>query len=250
MILRRIAENIRDQNWFVVALEFTLVVAGVVIGLQVTAWNEDRKDRADEARFLVQLHGDIELAEQLSQRVRERRLERIDGIISGLDVLFERGDRDALTDAECSAIAASHYLDITTADLAAFTELASAGRINIIRDDELRRNLIQFQQVRTSLREMITVLTQDGLALPQLFPDLISIDGRFDEEGEEVRMTISCDLDSMRKSRPFLNAASENADAYDAYTRDGLQPWSEQLTRLHAQIDRILDLDHDRSAAP
>jgi len=250
MVLRRIAEHIKDQNWFIVALEFTLVVAGVFIGIQVANWNDARQDRADETRFLVQLHGDIELAEQLSLRVRERRLARVDDIISGLDVLLERSQRNVLTDRECSAIAASHYLGIVAADLASFTELMSAGRIDIIRDNELRRNLIQFQQVRSSLRDLITILTNDGLALPQIFPDLISIDTRYDEESGEVRMTASCDLEGMRASRPFLNAATANADAYDAYIRDGLQPWSDQLSRLHDRIDRILGIDHERSAAP
>ena len=243
-------KHVRDQNWFAVGLDFLIVVVGVFIGIQVADWNEGRKDRADEARFLVQLHSDIELAERLSQRVRERRLDRIDGIMSGVDVLFERSQRNVLTDRECRAIAASHYLVISTADFAAFTELMSAGRIDIIRDDDLRRNLIQFQQVRSSLRDLITILKSDTLALPQIFPDLISIDARYDDESGEVRSTTSCDLYGMRASRPFLNAATANADAYDAYVRDGLQPWSDQLSRLHDRIDRILGVDHAGKAAP
>jgi len=42
MILQRISTAIRQQNWFAVALEFVIVIAGVVIGFQVTAWNGAR----------------------------------------------------------------------------------------------------------------------------------------------------------------------------------------------------------------
>jgi len=37
MILARISRAIREQNWFTVALEFVIVIAGVVIGFQVRA---------------------------------------------------------------------------------------------------------------------------------------------------------------------------------------------------------------------
>lgn len=45
MILARLSRAIREQNWFAVALEFLIVILGVVIGFQVTAWNAERADR-------------------------------------------------------------------------------------------------------------------------------------------------------------------------------------------------------------
>tara|TARA_R110002073_G_scaffold126703_1_gene271618 strand:+ start:10019 stop:10798 length:780 start_codon:yes stop_codon:yes gene_type:complete len=43
MILARLSRAIRQQNWFAVVLEFVIVIAGVVIGFQVTEWNSQRK---------------------------------------------------------------------------------------------------------------------------------------------------------------------------------------------------------------
>ena len=40
MILRRLAEAIRDQSWFTVVLEIMIVVIGILAGLQV----DDRPD--------------------------------------------------------------------------------------------------------------------------------------------------------------------------------------------------------------
>ena len=42
MILARITRALKEQNWFAVTLEFLIVLAGVVIGFQVSAWNERR----------------------------------------------------------------------------------------------------------------------------------------------------------------------------------------------------------------
>ena len=49
MILRRLGERLRQQDWFAVTIELALVVAGVFLGIQVANWNEERKARSTEA---------------------------------------------------------------------------------------------------------------------------------------------------------------------------------------------------------
>ena len=78
MILRKLADAIKEQSWFTVVLEILIVVIGIFIGLQVDGWNQQRKDRIDGQFFLKRLHNDIMLVEQMSARVRERRLKRIE----------------------------------------------------------------------------------------------------------------------------------------------------------------------------
>jgi hypothetical protein len=59
MILRRITEHVKAQNWFAVAIDFVIVVIGVFIGIQVSNWNEARGDRAKEALYLSELIEDL-----------------------------------------------------------------------------------------------------------------------------------------------------------------------------------------------
>ncbi|NJM35885.1 MAG: hypothetical protein HC850_15670 [Rhodomicrobium sp.] len=59
MILRRITEHVKAQNWFAVFLDFVIVVVGVFIGLQVSNWNGDRALRAEENLLLAQLRDEI-----------------------------------------------------------------------------------------------------------------------------------------------------------------------------------------------
>ena len=65
MILRRIAEHVRAQNWFAVFLDFVIVVMGVFVGIQVSNWNAERlrAARAEAARdrFIENIRGDINL---------------------------------------------------------------------------------------------------------------------------------------------------------------------------------------------
>ena len=60
MILARIAKALRDQNWLAVALEFFIVIAGVVIGFQITEWRARQADRDSEAIYLARLYDDME----------------------------------------------------------------------------------------------------------------------------------------------------------------------------------------------
>ena len=59
MILRRISEAIRNQDWFVVVLEVMIVVVGIFIGLQVDDWNENRKDEDLEIAYLKGIKANI-----------------------------------------------------------------------------------------------------------------------------------------------------------------------------------------------
>ncbi len=45
MILRRLTEHVKAQNWVAVGIDFAIVVIGVFVGIQVANWNEARVER-------------------------------------------------------------------------------------------------------------------------------------------------------------------------------------------------------------
>lgn len=59
MILRRMLDRIREQDWAAVAIEIGLVVVGVFLGLQVSNWSDARKERALEATYLARIAEDV-----------------------------------------------------------------------------------------------------------------------------------------------------------------------------------------------
>jgi hypothetical protein len=61
MILRRLAQAIREQNWFTVVLELAIVVIGILIGLQVDDWNQRRLERESDQRALTLFVDELQL---------------------------------------------------------------------------------------------------------------------------------------------------------------------------------------------
>jgi len=59
MILRRLAEAVRQQEWFTVFLELIIVVIGILMALQVDNWNQERHARAEAAVLRQQIINDL-----------------------------------------------------------------------------------------------------------------------------------------------------------------------------------------------
>ncbi len=84
MILRRITEHVKTQNWFAVGLDFVIVVVGVFIGIQVANWNERLAERGTEARLLTYLSEDLRADKVAIDRARksaEWRISALDHVL-------------------------------------------------------------------------------------------------------------------------------------------------------------------------
>ncbi|MFT4789813.1 MAG: hypothetical protein ACI9J5_002130 [Paraglaciecola sp.] len=45
MLLRRLSQHVKDQNWFAVVLDFFIVVIGILIAFQITNWTAEQGRR-------------------------------------------------------------------------------------------------------------------------------------------------------------------------------------------------------------
>ena len=70
MILRRLADAIRQQNWFTVCIELLIVIIGVYMGLQAQNWNEARIERNTAIGYHSQL---VEELRRNEENLRARR---------------------------------------------------------------------------------------------------------------------------------------------------------------------------------
>lgn len=94
MILRRISDAFRKQDWFTVGVETLIVVLGVFLGLQVNNWNGVRSDRARETVYLASL------AEDLRSDIADLdEIDRVSGLrMSAMSYLLERATGAPLPD--------------------------------------------------------------------------------------------------------------------------------------------------------
>jgi hypothetical protein len=61
LIIRRLAQAVREQNWFTVVLELAIVVIGILVGLQLDDWNQRRLERENDRRALTLFVAELRL---------------------------------------------------------------------------------------------------------------------------------------------------------------------------------------------
>ncbi len=162
MILSRITRALKDQNWFAVTLEFLIVLAGVVIGFQVSAWNDARMDREREDLILQRLDADFtEIAAQTARTV-DQLVTRIEAAEAFARFLQESPDGDD-TAVFFNHLDQSVGTPVPLGRSATYAELLASGEMRLIRSETLRQALVEFdEQVRrqelayTSLARLIT----------------------------------------------------------------------------------------------
>ena len=136
MILRRVIEHVKEQNWTAIGIDFVIVVVGVFIGIQVSNWNEERESRQKakvlSARLTEDLRKEAWGYESLIVYNREtnanqrRALDAIAGEI-------ELSDEQFLI----SAYRATQYRS-NNRYRATYDELVSTGTIGLITDKTLQ----------------------------------------------------------------------------------------------------------------
>jgi len=138
MILRRLGDAIREQNWFTVVLEVLIVVVGIFVGLQMDDWNERRKERVMEREYLERLLAD---AENSVDSIRAT-VQSLDSLIDDSMLVLGALQSGKLDDKDMSAfhIAVVDFAAMppSQSDLTTIYELQSVGRLSIIRNVELR----------------------------------------------------------------------------------------------------------------
>ena len=220
MILRRISENVRSQNWFAVAIEFIIVVVGVFMGLQVQDWNDARKARIEEHGLLSRLHVEtLELLEK--QREELMGLHERAGVLMGVNpVLFSQEPLRAISNLECEHIGASHVFRRSPDELPVLDEMLSTGRFDVLQDEDIKEHLRDYVLFRGRARAYYEEATNELFRLHSRFPDLIAV-GRVPIEvglvgawtrlsGEGFRWDPVCDGEKMRASQAFLNEYVDN----------------------------------------
>lgn len=144
MILRRMIDHVRTQNWLAVFLDFVIVVLGVFIGIQLGNWNAARGDRAIETRALTLLleeaENNVAYSRLIIYRAGKLQADRI-----ATNMLLNGGEADPEAALRGLSVMTA-YRDMTPIH-AAYDELTSSGGIVKIRSDAIRGDLSLYNGV-------------------------------------------------------------------------------------------------------
>ena len=148
MILDSLASGLKQRDWGKVLLEILIVVVGIFIGLQVDDWNRSRIDRLDIAEYLQRIQKDLNRdADFYSFLADEARYKR-DGLAALKRILGEDGlpDEDPHSFFELVEDTSSIGWEFPEVQNVTFLDLQSSGKLALIKDVELRRQLSFFYQ--------------------------------------------------------------------------------------------------------
>lgn len=205
MILSRLSRAVREQNWFAVALEFIIVIAGVVIGFQVTEWASARADAERETLMLSRLHGEAETnVRYFSQQVEARRDNdaRRDVLIQSLLAGdFENVDPRELV----GGIFSAGNLQEPTPSRVVYDEIVSAGLTSRIGDEAMRIALAEYWSEIDSLRTNNDRRREEALAFPRSIAaqdEFLEIDYDADHP---LRRRYSIDPERAAQSEDFMD---------------------------------------------
>ena len=229
MILRRITEHVKAQNWTAVALDFVIVVVGVFIGIQVSNWNAARQDRETETLYLVRLAQELSDMEPKAEAAFAE-VSEINELIAQVRKYFATGEGgDSLNSAHCAAISRSHIFAGVIFYPPTIKELISTGRIVLVRDPDLRTAILAFDQTNEEISQLREDIQIDRLALARKHPDLVN-NGILNWEDA------ICDYDAMAENQSFLNDFTDNSRRYIAYVNDVQGRQSELIKSLGAKV--------------
>ncbi|MBI1391936.1 MAG: hypothetical protein GC152_04265 [Alphaproteobacteria bacterium] len=239
MILRRISQHVKDQNWFAVGLDFVIVVIGVLLAIQVANWNEVRQERAEETRIVDRIRVDFDRIEDDAQRS----LMYHESIASDLKAMVRALRAGELPESDVPAFERALFLGQafqTSADHSGtFTELLSSGRANLLSDKELLNELVAYEDFleRFAVAQQYFVDMAFGVQAPfsaafqydigaPFFSDLLQLDAESPAIG-------AYDFNAMASDEEFMNAAEQLVFVHSLYTM-----WR---TRIR---DRITAIQH------
>lgn len=166
MLLRRVIEHVKVQNWTAVGLDFVIVVFGVFIGIQVSNWNDFQRERGDERLILMELRQSLTTdANRLSENI-----DRLNAAISDMSELRSHmvagKPYDRTLDQKFGVVYGAIDLQLKTGPY----EQLKAGRLSLIRNNDLRSQIVDVFDSAYSRAEQYTNYIQVNIILDKYWP--------------------------------------------------------------------------------
>ncbi len=248
MLLRRVIEHVKAQNWLAVGIDFFIVVVGVFIGIQVSNWNDARRDRERETEYVQRLHDEAKAGldgllgwVSVYYEPRFRRYEEIVALLNDPEL-----EQITFTNEQCDVIGNMHDFIAMPSQFPSLAEMAASGQFDLIRDAELKSALTNYLMMKDQSQVLIENLNTSLIILPNAFPQYFEADLTIDTPGRELSYR-NCDAAAMIADREFLNQFADTASRYNQYYNIVIDQERLRVTRLHALLDQKLGVSHDEA---
>lgn len=218
---RRWSGRAREQNWFAVAIDFAIVVAGVFLGIQMANWNDSRKDRIEERRYYTQILDDLRSDQQTLQETL-RRAAGYDAAAENTLGSIRSGIPPNITPGQFAVdIHHAGFLYLPRPSRRTYDELISTGNLGLLQNEAAKAAIADYYKSFDDLRQW------DGL--------LRSQQDRYWEATSGV-LPRPILRDAMRFREPNLSAADAAKILAALRERDGVD---DMLVSMAAHQERV-----------
>ncbi len=150
MSLSKLTNRLREHDWLAALIELVIVIAGILIALQVSNWNQDRQDRARAQDYYRRIHSD--LGTDMRRVVSTRAFYRV--VLNYQAQALANAERGELAQGSAWKTVLAWYQSsqIFPFELqdTSFTELRDAGQMSLIADESLRERLAGYYKISGS----------------------------------------------------------------------------------------------------
>lgn len=256
MLLRRITEHVKNQNWFAVFIDFVIVVIGILIAFQITEWNEARAERQREIVLLERLHNDFE---KITAWLDDAMV-FVNSAPADTSWLIEqiRADRKPDLGAQfIRAAQASIYLRAISEQSATYLELVATGTLSKISNPELREALGNYDRSRVAERDVSSGLyaiqrnidTRQAIQFKTMSTNLESLSNEsllsaVTPRFAEITTPISYDWEQLKKTEPYLHLLLQN----HLYVQGWKQLCHSEAKKVFALLKKELQLPLNESS--
>ena len=174
MILRRLTDAFRKQDWFTVAVETLIVVLGVFLGIQLGNWNEARVEKHLSRTYVDRLINEL----QLEQQTIEIQIDYYTEVLAAVRraaALLEDEEADP-KELVASAYRATEVLILARTD-ATWTQMTASGDLTLLPQDTIpllnysysfdaggeALRTLSASDYRRAVRQIIPIEVQDAI---------------------------------------------------------------------------------------
>jgi len=208
MLLRRLTQHVKTQNWFAVFIDFIIVVIGILIAFQITEWNEKR---AEKIRINEQLSGfrkELVLARDDIQSLKAYYQDRVASVAELRQRLKDQTDF-SMTEFNRLAVSSLRGSGLGIS-FRAHEEMVTTGSISKVTNETLRELLYQWDTMLAGIKSADNILenVRASLIIPvaiqeTAFANVFQADARYKHLHTTDRFEIG--IEDIRSNRQFDN---------------------------------------------
>lgn len=149
--LKRLNNALRDRDWLGIGIELAVITLGILIAFQIDQWGDRRKQAREERHFLERLHFDYGRAAQEMQTV----IGHHDQVVRLYRQAFQARNDPARLQAYSGVLGGcgAGYLRSAPFSDTVFQELISSGKLDRIRDPQLRSKIRDLTNKQAELKD-------------------------------------------------------------------------------------------------